>query len=271
MSDFSLRHIRPNAAQLKQRQSNLRWQRRQGCLQRLVAPRRPERKLLAGLKNSHSLTLGAHAPLATLDACGFRYPRMQVKVKSLKRQVADWVVVAQRGRRNAGELAALPVFNSIDYFILQGVWRPLLLKHMTAAVEQEARELYKHNFAYQKTDCYQTLLAKLNGNAKLRRQGDLVTDKAQLDAYFERFCVLFKSIETHGVLPPEQVRRNGLTTNLDRPLGIAMGANGKLHRLQGGNHRWAIAKVLGIEKVEVELRLIHPDIAHQVLELLSSP
>ncbi len=170
--------------------------------------------------------------------------------------IADWV--------DCGGLMR----NTLDYFLGAGDWSALVRSTDGDPVREEARQLMEARLEYRRTAGYQSLVEAVlsEGDPPPRRQGRELHRREDVDAYFERFVRLFRAIEAHGVVPNHRLADQGLAFNQDRGLGVALDAAGALHRLQGGNHRWAIAQVLEIPEVPVELRLIHVGAPREALE-----
>ncbi len=160
--------------------------------------------------------------------------------------VADWV--------DCGGV----MLSTLDYFLGAGNWSTLIRTTDDDPVREEAQQLWEAGLDYRRTAVYQGLLeAVAAGGGPPRRQGRELERREHVEAYFERFVRLFRAIGAHGVLPRHRLEEMELLFNDDRGLGLAMDSEGGLHRLQGGNHRWAIAQVLGISAVPAELRLVH--------------
>ncbi len=149
------------------------------------------------------------------------------------------------------------LFNCLDYFLGTGNWAPLIRSTNGDPVREEARQLLEADLSYKQTEVYQTLVQAVRDNPPQRRQGRQLTEVADVDRYFERFVRLFDSIMQHGMLEHAVLDRKALRFSRERGMGVAVDRNGSLHRLQGANHRWAIAQVLEIREVPVEIRLVH--------------
>lgn len=245
-----IKAVSPNSEQLALRRRQLRKHRRLGVVVRMLKPLGVTRWVRYRLKQQ-AMHVSPGMPLALLDACGFNYPELEVDPALLTTSLRDWCYTPDAG-----------AFNSIDYFSVGGDWQaivsqPAALQQKPREVELEARSLLAADLVFRDSDAYLRLLAKLKAGQAVRRQGVAIETVAQLDAYFQRFCVLFESIQRNGMLPSSALAGSALQTNLDRPLGVALDQHGQLHRLQGGNHRWAIATVLGITHVPAQLRLVH--------------
>jgi hypothetical protein len=200
---------------------------------------------------ARQLTVGMNAnegffvPLPWVEAALGELPTETCRVSHVNTIVADWVSC------NA------TIRNSIDYFLVAGDLAPLIRSTKGDPVREEARQLMAEDLDYSKTPAYETLVQAVETSTPQRRQGDQLRTVAAVQAYFERFVKLFRSIERHGVLVHSALDQAGVRFNQDRGLGIAIDADGRIHRLQGANHRWAIAQVLDIQEVPVEVRLVH--------------
>ena len=195
-------------------------------------------------RGAHS-SPGFFVPLPWVEAAWGRLPSQAIKVERVSTILADWVDCGGRVR------------NTTDYFLGAGDWAPIIRSTDGDPVREEARQLQAADLVYTDTAIYQALLGAALAGDPQRRQGRMLYAREDIDAYFERFVRLFRSIQSHGVLPHATLDAAGLRFNQDRGLGVAVDADGRLHRLQGGNHRWAIARVLGLSEVPVELRLHH--------------
>lgn len=184
-------------------------------------------------------------PLQFAEAAFGKFDPCWIETASITSILADWVECD-------GTL-----LNTLDYFLGSGDWSPLVRSTNGDPVREEARQLQASGLVYSRTESYEALVAAAAAGQPQRRQARTLHTRADVDAYFERFARLFRSIETHGLLPGAALDAAGLRFNGDRGLGVAVDADGTLHRLQGGNHRWAIAQVLGVEQVPVEFRLHH--------------
>jgi hypothetical protein len=140
---------------------------------------------------------------------------------------------------------------------------------MESAVALEARDLAEHGLDYRRTRAFATYLKGAQAGTPMTRNGVRLESPALVEGYFERFVALFRSIQEHGVQRLKAVRRGVPETTCpsllrgrakewgEREIGIALGATGEIFRLPGGQHRTAIAMVLGMETLPVQVRLIH--------------
>lgn len=56
------------------------------------------------------------------------------------------------------------------------------------------------------------------------------------------------------------------TQQPDREIGIAIDHRGNIIKLQGGQHRFALAKLLNISHIPVEIRMVHTDLLQQICQ-----
>jgi hypothetical protein len=162
-------------------------------------------------------------------------------------------------------------FHSSDYFLSAGDWGPISRAIMLSTVATEAVELYKSNLVYQSTDSYAGLIRAVERGKPLKRQHILLDQKELIDQYFQRFVALFRSIQEQGMISVSLLRSRGQATTDELNVGVAIGPGGQLYRLPGGQHRTAIAKVLGLPSMPVEVRLIHTIWLSEVMSKTGSP
>jgi hypothetical protein len=157
------------------------------------------------------------------------------------------------------------------FFQLGGNWQPLLSLIDDSLVMREAQQVHDAGFRFANTVIYDQYVRRI-GMGKPVLRGKVVLDSIDLiDAYFSRYVALFRSIEADGLqhravhdrVGPQRVGLNGWRQRLaewgEREIGVAIGENGQLLRLPGGQHRAAIARVLGLPLLPVQVRLVHAD------------
>jgi len=188
---------------------------------------------------------GFFLPVPWVEAALGRLPTQTIEVERLSTILADWV--------DCGGVMQ----NTTDHFLGSGDWIPLIRSTAGDPVREEARQLQAAGLAYARTAAYEALVRAAQHGAPQRRQGRVLLERRDVDVYFERFIRLYRSIEDRGLLPHHALDAAGARFNQDRAIGIVVDADGQPHRLQGANHRWAIAQVLQLSKVPVEVRLYH--------------
>jgi len=69
-----------------------------------------------------------------------------------------------------------------------------------------------------------------------------------INLYFKKLLNLFKSIKKYGV-----------KTNIDDNLEFMVDRNYNLVKINSGNHRFAISRILKLKSIPIEIKLIHSD------------
>lgn len=211
----------------------------EACVTRLARGQRP-------------LPLGLVLPRAGARLCG------EVAPARLRHRLGDWFL--RDGR----------IEHVDNFFLLPGDWSPLLGDIEASLVMREARQLLAASLDFKRTQIYDQYLRRLPMQRPVLR-GHIRLDSADLiDAYFSRYVDLFRSIQAHGLrrrgdYQAAAVPRVGLSGWHqrwaewgEREIGVAIAENGELARLPGGQHRAAIATVLELPRMPVQVRLIHP-------------
>ena len=103
----------------------------------------------------------------------------------------------------------------------------------------------------------------------------------KLDGYFEYYLALIENIESNGIISHSDLRLRDRTGRhhrwtrtfwqdlAERDIGVAIDANGHIVRHTSGRHRMAAALTLGLERIPVEVRLVHARWLRQQSERLS--
>ncbi len=200
-------------------------------------------------------------------------------------------VTARYGERLLAEIPAAVINNRLtDWvqwgglrlhtgtrFLGAGDWSGISNPVMDSPVAREAKELFDHGLDYRETRAFRRYLERAQKGNPLRRNRIVLADRNLVVDYFERFVALFRSIQENGVLRREALGRGAgfsrrshirrLRTELgEKEIGIAVGREGEVYRLPGGQHRTAIAMVLGTENLPVQVRLVHAEWVRQRMQ-----
>lgn len=151
-----------------------------------------------------------------------------------------------------------------DYFFGEGDWQNIARSFKKSTVENELKEMLTHDWDYKNSIVFQQYLTRMSEKRFKSRQHVLLDNPPKIDAYFERFHRLFLSISQNGYLSINGLKKNKVL-DIDKEIGVAIGPNGELYKLPGGQHRFAIARHLQL-KIPAEIRLIHIDLIkkHQI-------
>lgn len=158
------------------------------------------------------------------------------------------------------------------YFLGAGDWSGSLLPIEKSPIYLQAVQLKEAGFAFRRTPIYRRLRKVISGG-ETRMLNNVELDTVEkLDAYFRNYRNMLMRARKHGIRrrPPvildgghAQYRVNGarpLWAELsERDVGIAIDRDGRLHRIGPGKHRTAAAKVLGLERMPCEVRMVHVD------------
>lgn len=188
-------------------------------------------------------------------------PRLEMRVplSVLMHRLHDWV--------EYGGLAQ----HASSSFVCMGEWHSLLAQTTNYAVMREAMEIHRAKLQYKRTKVYDRICNLAQQGRPVLRNHVTLNSQQRIDDYFERFVALFHSIQAYGVLPvtglkgpvaekfrPSASRKRKIEWG-ERDIGVAIGPSGELVLLPGGKHRLAVASVLKITHVPVQVRMVHVD------------
>jgi hypothetical protein len=158
------------------------------------------------------------------------------------------------------------LFHTGHWFIGAGDWSPILLPFARHQVSREAEELAAADLRFRDTPVYARYRRRAEAGKPMVRNRLVLDTPAAVDVYFEGFVALFESIREHGLRRRAEFagrrgwragRRRWLAELGEQDIGVALAAQGRLVKLPGGQHRFAIARALGLEAVPVQVRMLH--------------
>lgn len=185
--------------------------------------------------------------------------RIQFKVDAACLTLPDWVMHQHH------------VMHLGDYFIGSGDWSAIAEPFSKTSVYQEAMQIHAANFNYQETAVYRAYMQQVKKGRRLSKNKVVLNRADLVESYFKRFVDLFRSIQNKGLLPRKDLKRfNTMVSSYpkvreyrtewgEREIGVAIGADGSIYRLPGAKHRFAIAIMLGLAVIPVEVRMVHVD------------
>ncbi len=204
---------------------------------------------------SDALTL----PIAYAKIALAEFQHIQLPLQLLTFKLHDWI---------SGDLGPQ---HTNDYFICTGDWSAALIEIKTSSVYLEAQQLQAEKLDYLSTEIYQRYLKDLDQGRIHIRNKIALNNPEKINYYFERFVDLFLSIQTQGFMTLEQARRTKdplsnpsairtwRTSYGETNIGIAIGPQGEFIALPGGQHRLAVASVVGLPVIPAEIRMLHID------------
>ncbi|MBA3519171.1 MAG: hypothetical protein H0T75_16395 [Rhizobiales bacterium] len=180
-----------------------------------------------------------------------------VEPRSLQRRLSDFVA-DHRGARWIGAS-----------FLDAADWSGAVLSLRKSPIHREMGQLVRADLEFRRIAAYQSLLRRAELGQPAVRNGIVLAGVAEIDAYF-RYCAdLAASMRQHGILPRRELGRLQTSSSThraarprgidraERDIGVAVTETGELVRHLGGKHRTAIARVLRLPRIPVEVRLVH--------------
>jgi hypothetical protein len=143
-----------------------------------------------------------------------------------------------------------------------------------STVHQLMTQLVQHGRAYREMPAYAGLLKQASLGKPVVMNGVALDREVVIDAYFEHYLRLIESIRRSGLLPRDEVARSTADPLVrlpnveenERDVQIAVSPDGELLQMGTGRHRTAIAQALGLERMPVEIRLIHAEWLSKLVE-----
>ena len=102
-------------------------------------------------------------------------------------------------------------------------------------------QLFIQNFKLQKSKEYFFFKEQIQ---KFGKYKGCKTER-DIELYFEKLFNLY-----------ENIKENGIRTNIDNNLDFMIDRNNNLVKINGGNHRFAISRILQLKKIPIEIKLI---------------
>jgi hypothetical protein len=224
----------------------------------------PDEWLLKGLA---AIRAGAVFALPLEDAQHDLALSLTIDPARLTRQIANTV--------SANGVSWSPV----DYFLAGGDWTDWTTEIEGTRVFREARQLKNRKYRFRQTKSYRHRLGLLERGTPFTLNHVQIDSVQKLDDYFSNFEKMFQSAGEHGIVPRQSSgavwQRADDAVNSARPLwaeyaesevGIAISQDGSLLRVGPGQHRTAVAKLLELQSLPVEVRLIHADWLSSLME-----
>lgn len=163
----------------------------------------------------------------------------------------DWLKVDQN------------IVNTSYYFFGDGNWENISSDITKSIVYKELLDLKNVNMDYKSSKHYLSYVQKMDKNNPTTKQHKILNTHEAIDSYFERFINLYNSIKEKGVLEANNFKKE----KENKAIGIAVNSDGKIVKLPGAQHRVVISKILNLEKIPVEIRLIHKEYIEKIMNL----
>jgi hypothetical protein len=169
----------------------------------------------------------------------------------------------------------------VYFFLGGGDWMGAgWLKPITGSrVYREGEQILRRSGAFRKTASYAQKLKNLESGKSMLLNHVNIDSIEKLDAYYRNYRRMIHRARSQGIVPRGTfVIRDTLRpkdVNIARPLwaevaerdiGVAIDAGGNLCRLGPGQHRTAVAKLLGLARLPCEVRCVHADWLQQRID-----
>jgi tetratricopeptide (TPR) repeat protein len=137
------------------------------------------------------------------------------------------------------------------------------------AIDQEMADLADAHFDFRHTEAYAQLMQLARAGSPGRRNFVPLAYTAAIDWYFLHYLDLIRSIAANGMVPQSSLASARLPSDFDkqvfrapgerkiRDIGVMIDRDGQLLRYGDGYHRFAIARMLGLATVPVQVLRVH--------------
>jgi hypothetical protein len=144
-----------------------------------------------------------------------------------------------------------------DYFIVGGDWHR---DHAWVADDRnflEMKELLAVRGNFRASESYRKCIEELhNGVPQKGIEGDYFATVADIDEAFAYYLDLIVSMESVGYLPVLTSRKK---KKEERHIGICIAPDGEFFHFRTGHHRLAIATLLNLNHVMVQVHCVHSE------------
>ena len=142
-----------------------------------------------------------------------------------------------------------PLIKGRAPLVLPGDWDRACVPFFTTPVYVFLADLQACAFEYKDTAFYRLLLTDLQAGKQRSYKSLLLNSEQAIDQLFEGYVRVFKSMAAEGYQAEKAVD----------PICVMVARDGQLIKEEKGRHRLAIAQLVGVERVPVLVRHIHPD------------
>jgi hypothetical protein len=133
-------------------------------------------------------------------------------------------------------------------FIWSGEWDKDLVPIEEHVKFVMIKELFVEKKRYKDTQFYSYAVSEMKKGYPLKRGNIMLDSMENINLYFEKHKKLFKDIDA-----------NGFDLNLASNTGVVVDRNGNLIHFRGGHHTLAMAKILGVKRVNIKIRAVHSE------------
>ncbi len=155
------------------------------------------------------------------------------------------------------------------YFVVGGDWdlNPDVLQ--TQLHYREIAEMFRNNHVAKNCRTFREAMNDIKSGKLVQFRDLVMRNEEDVLCYYRRLSALISSIAEHGYQRQEQLARKNLGSHFDdgirlpggrrteSEIGVAIGRIGEYLFFKKGHHRLAIAAMLGLKRVPVEIRFVH--------------
>lgn len=142
-----------------------------------------------------------------------------------------------------------PLIKGRAPLVLAGNWDQYCVPFVSTPVYAFLADLQACAFEYKNTHFYRVLLSDLQAGKQRSYKSLLLNSEQAIGQLFEGYVRVFKSMAVEGYRADKSVD----------PICVMVGRDGRLIKEEKGRHRLAIAQLVGVDRVPVLVRHIHPD------------
>jgi hypothetical protein len=136
-------------------------------------------------------------------------------------------------------------------FIVGGDWEPDAEPLHAHPKFIEMRSLLDSHPDFRACEAYAQRVQEMEQGMARKHRNTYLDSIERIDAYFQHYVCLIYSLRAHGCRSQHEVGGD------DAKIGVAIGQSGEVMQFRKGNHRRALAKLLGLERIVVGVRMIH--------------
>ncbi|MBD9371948.1 hypothetical protein IB238_04765 [Rhizobium sp. ARZ01] len=170
-----------------------------------------------------------------------------------------------------------------EHFLDSGDWRNILSPLEKSPAHLEIIEICATRRDFRSGRRYRKYAKMIEQGRPPRRNARHLDTISELDAYFQYYVDLIENIERNGILPRNHFQQHRDTGHqhrstrslwqdlVERDIGVAIAEDGRLVRHTSGKHRLAAAIGLGLDRIPVEVRMVHVRWLHEQMRRFALP
>jgi hypothetical protein len=150
----------------------------------------------------------------------------------------------------------MPHLDFFKYFIIDGDWDKDSIPVKEDRNYKDIQDIIYFGENYSQSESFRLYLLELIENQPQKDHlGNRFNSRRSVEASFEFYLGLIDSMRENGYVKKEALDDG----KMDSDIGVAIGRLGELIHFRKGHHRLAIAKQIALERVAVEVQLVHSE------------